>query len=84
MKRAVKNLVAAGLVTGLSISSCFIVFGEDGALGWRQNQNGWYYQTDSGILQSQWKEINGAWYYFNQDGYMLTGWQKLGVNWYYL
>lgn len=84
MKRAVKNLVAAGLVTGLSISSCFIVFGEDGALGWRQNQNGWYYQTDSGILQSQWKEINGAWYYFNQDGYMLTGWQKLGINWYYL
>ena len=83
MKKVFKNLVAVGLVTGLSISSSLIVFGGDNT-GWRQTATGWYYQDESGFIQNQWKEINGAWYYFNQDGYMLTGWQNLGGAWYYL
>lgn len=87
MKKVLKNLVAAGMVTGIVVSNCLMVFGADDSgntTGWRQNQTGWYYQDNSGFIQNQWKEINGAWYYFNQDGYMLTGWQNLGGVWYYL
>lgn len=87
MKKVLKNLVAAGMVTGIVVSNCLMVFGADDSgntTGWRQNQTGWYYQDGSGFIQNQWKEINGAWYYFNQDGYMLTGWQNLGGAWYYL
>lgn len=87
MKKVLKNLVAAGMVTGIVVSNCLMVFGADDSgntTGWRQNQTGWYYQDNSGFIQNQWKEIDGAWYYFNQDGYMLTGWQNLGGAWYYL
>ncbi|MBQ3545904.1 MAG: Ig-like domain-containing protein [Lachnospiraceae bacterium] len=53
--------------------------------GWKQDNNGWWYQNADGTYpKSSWKQISGSWYYFDDLGYMVTGWYKIGTNWYYM
>ena len=41
--------------------------------GWKQDQNGWWYQNSDGTYPTNtWKEINGKQYYFGSNGYMLS------------
>ena len=54
-------------------------------MGWKKNDDGWWYQRSDGTYpKSEWEKINGSWYLFNSKGYMLTGWQKVNGKWYYL
>ncbi|WP_252251320.1 hypothetical protein [Clostridium sp. VAP52] len=50
---------------------------------WKQNNIGWWYDTNNYWVIG-WKQINNEWYYFNNDGYMKTGWLDDNGTWYYL
>ena len=58
MKKVFKNLITAGLVTGLSISSSLMVF----AAEWQNINEEWYYVDDDGTITTE----ND--YYYNADG----------------
>ncbi|CUQ51733.1 Cna B domain-containing protein [Hungatella hathewayi] len=52
---------------------------------WRQDENGWWFETtDGGYVVSDWARINEKWYYFNEQGYMAAGWVLDQNHWYYL
>lgn len=54
-------------------------------MGWKKDNNGWWYQySDGSYPKSGWQKLDGKWYYFNSDGYAKTGWLKDGGKWYYL
>ena len=52
--------------------------------GWIQDNGGWQYADENGMLVSGWVSIDRKWYYFDDQFWMTTGWQKLGGKWYYL
>ena len=58
MKKVFKNLITAGLVTGLSISSSLMVF----AAEWQNINEEWYYVGDDGTITTE----ND--FYYNADG----------------
>lgn len=38
--------------------------------GWKQDDNGWWYQLTDGTYPKEcWRQIGGQWYYFDRDGY---------------
>lgn len=42
-------------------------------IGWKQDQNGWWYQTvDGNYLKDGWADLDGHYYYFNEEGYLLV------------
>lgn len=51
--------------------------------GWKQDENGWYYQRSGGRLKSCTETINGHIYRFDDSGKMLTGWQTIDGEQYY-
>ena len=54
------------------------------AVGWQQNDVGWWYlRADGSYPQNQWEKISDKWYHFDSKGYMQTGWKQLGDKWYY-
>ncbi|MFT8352816.1 N-acetylmuramoyl-L-alanine amidase [Clostridium saccharoperbutylacetonicum] len=57
-------------------------------LGWNQNENGWWYCTDTTngyYYKNTWKLIDSEWYLFDNDGYAVSNqWSKWNNKWYYL
>lgn len=56
MKKVFKNLITAGLVTGLSISSSLMVF----AAEWQNINEEWYYVDDDGTITTDIQEYVGT------------------------
>ncbi|NCC44619.1 MAG: N-acetylmuramoyl-L-alanine amidase family protein [Clostridia bacterium] len=58
---------------------------DDNKNQWKQDSNGWKYQTAYGsFVKNDWKLVNGKWYHFGTDGYMQTGWILVNSKWYYM
>ena len=51
---------------------------------WIQENNKWYYLTDTGLMATGWVKYNGKWYYMDSSGAMQTGWKKINGTWYYM
>ena len=55
----------AALGTGiLTMVLCLAMGFTAYAQGWEQDENGWWYSTDSGYLSNGFSQIDGKWYYF--------------------
>ena len=54
-------------------------------VGWRKDNDKWYFKYPDGTLaKNGWMKWNDKWYLFDSVGKMLSGWQQNGGNWYYL
>lgn len=51
--------------------------------GWKQDNNGWWYNTPGGYKKNEWLQSNDHWFFMDENGYMVTGWREIGGNWYY-
>ena len=53
-------------------------------VGWRQENNVWYFKyPDGNYIKNNWLLWNSKWYLFDNSGKMLTGWQQKDGHWYY-
>ena len=53
-------------------------------VGWRQENNVWYFKyPDGNYIKNNWLLWNSKWYLFDNNGKMLTGWQQKDGHWYY-
>jgi len=84
-----KKLMILLLVFTIAIS-IFAPLSVQAATGWiKWNDNNWYYYyTDTNYYQNGWYLIDGKAYYFAGNGAMQTGWIKKtfsdgSINWYY-
>lgn len=67
------------MAAALSCAMAFTAFA-----GWGQDENGHYYQFDSGAYaRDQIVEIDGVRYAFNSQAYMVNGWYKDISDWYF-
>lgn len=72
MKKSIKGIALAILVTGAVCSSTFISLA-----GWEQSETGWKYKDDNTqqYVAARWVESTseaGLWYYIGTDGVMVT------------
>lgn len=72
MKKSIKRIALAILVTGAVFSSTFISLA-----GWEQSEQGWKYKDDNTqqYVTARWIESAseaGLWYYIKADGIMAT------------
>lgn len=55
----------------------------DGATGWVNWSNNWYYFGSDGAMTTGWFDYGDNWYYFNTGGTMATGWLSIDGGRYY-
>ena len=64
---------------------CYLDEDGDPITGWQVLDNDvYYFEPDSGMMQIRWQDIDGARYYLGDDGVRQTGWQTINGARYYL
>ena len=51
---------------------------------WRVDGKEYYFDTDTGAMQTGWQAFGENWYYYNTSGELATGWKIIGNRVYYL
>ena len=70
MKLIRKNkVISTILAVAIALSMILGPAIDSQAAGWKNNNNGWWYENSDGSYPvNEWKSINGAWYYFDANG----------------
>lgn len=79
--KKVRKILTAAVAAGMAAAMA----GTAWAGEWKQDDKGWWYETENGNYKSGFMvEIDGEWYSFGENGYMVTGWLPDGEDWYYM
>ncbi|OOM78068.1 hypothetical protein [Clostridium sp. BL-8] len=57
--------------SALVIASIFALNPMGVSASWKQDSNGWWWNTGNNSYVVGWRNIDGKWYYFSSDGYMV-------------
>ena len=85
MKKILKSLVAAMIVSATMVAVSTSTTTHAASGDWRKDSIGWWYRNSDGSYpKSKWEKIGDKWYYFDGRGYIIhSKWEYINGHWYY-
>lgn len=85
MKKILKSLVAAMIVSAIIVTASTPTTTHAAGGDWRKDSIGWWYRNSDGSYpKSKWERIGDKWYYFDGRGYIIhSKWEYINGHWYY-